>query len=124
MTIARVLSLLLALLAPPVFAQTVCPSMVGAAILHAAWLTPKFQSCSFDSIRPLSGDTKEVVFKIVGDSRISKLSDKEVWVKGVAVFDGSWHLRQLKWGDYKAAVPPGAITGALGKYAKYRADNS
>lgn len=70
MTTARALLLLLALVAPSAFADTACPSVVGAAILHVAWVTPKFQSCGFDSIRPLSDGTKEVIFKIVGDSRI------------------------------------------------------
>lgn len=96
-------------------AGTLCPDAAGAMLIHAAWVSPKFTSCSFNGVSPRDDGGKEISFKVVGDSRISKLSDKEIWVVGTAVVDANWKIKTVKWGSYKAAVPPGVTTALVGK---------
>jgi hypothetical protein len=96
-------------------AGTLCPDAAGVMLLHAAWVSPKFTSCSFSGVSPREDGGKEISFKVVGDSRISKLSDKEIWVVGTAVVDSRWRIKTVKWGSYKAAVPPGVTTALGGK---------
>ena len=96
-------------------AGTACPSAAGAMIIHAAWVSPKFSSCSFSSVSPQADGAKEITFKVVGESRISKLSDKEIWVNGVVVVDSNWKIKNVKWGSYKATMPPGVTTLLVGK---------
>lgn len=100
--------LALAFLFPaPVFAAGVCPDSFGTIVLHAAWPTPKYVTCSFDKVSPKSDGTKEISLKVVGESRLSKLPDKEVWIQAVVVVGRDWKPITFKWGDYKGFVKPG-----------------
>ena len=96
-------------------AGTACPNAAGTMIIHAAWVSPKFVSCSFQSVSPQPDGGKEITFKVVGESRVSKFADKEIWVNGVVVVDSNWKIKTIKWGSHKAGSAPGVTTLLLGR---------
>jgi len=84
-----------------------CPDALGYAVLKMAWPTPAYSKCDY-RISPRSDGSKQVIIKTFGESRISWLSDKEVWVEAVIVLDRQGNIGDVKWGDHKGFVTPGA----------------
>jgi hypothetical protein len=83
-----------------------CPAWFGTAVLHAAWVTPKYTKCDWNVEDDYSG-AKKITVKAYGTSTISWLDDKEVWVEAVVTLDSGGGLKEIRWGKYKAFFRPG-----------------
>lgn len=99
------------LLLIPSFANA-CPDALGYAVLKMAWPTPVYKKCDY-SITPQSDGTKLIKIKAFGESRVSLLSDKEVWIEANLTLDRQGGISDVKWGAQKAFVPPGVTNLAI-----------
>lgn len=89
-----------------------CPDWLGFAVLHSAWPTPQYTRCEIHSkINVTKG--LEISLTSFGNSRISLLTDKEVWVEAVVTIGYDGTLKDVAFENYKAFVPPKLTWGVL-----------
>lgn len=77
-----------------------------------AWSTPKYKTCDY-KIRPQPNGDNILIIKSTGESVISFLDDKEVWVELFITLDSDTSLKNLRWGDHKGFVHLCATNSAV-----------
>lgn len=88
------------------------PDALGFAVLKMAWPTPAYKKCDY-RISPQGDGSNLIKIKMIGESRISFLDDKEVWIEAVITLDRQGSIANVKWGDQKGFAPPGITNLAL-----------
>ncbi len=91
---------------------------VGATILKAAWPTARYDSMRLGGAERLADGGLAVAIRL---HATSYWSDGPLWVDAVVAIDGSG-IKDLRWGDYQAVVPPGTSVAAIGQVMSELAD--
>jgi hypothetical protein len=81
-----------------------CPDFLGRAVLGAAWPTPKYTKCTWD-IEDIAVDLVLIRIRSYGESAISLLPDKEVWVDVAITAERKFAIKSIEWGQKKAIFP-------------------
>ncbi len=91
-----------------------CPYWLGLAMLKASWPTPTFTRCEYERTESAGNGIYRILMKTYGNSVVSLLNDKEVWVRVETTV--SWKDKKIlgfKVRDYKAFVEPQASWKAI-----------
>lgn len=88
---------------------------IALITLKAAWPTATYEGWTFESIKQLDNNHREICFKI---NAKSYWTDGDIWVEVIADVDSNFHLSNIKWGEYKAVFPPGTAISTLSELAR------
>ena len=103
----RILSAIIVSTVASTPAAASCPGWIGQLVFRAAWISPSFDYCEFERVEPLKNGEFIVLIKVVGESRITLLPDKEIWARAAVHFDTTPRkLVGVEWRDFKSMVPP------------------
>lgn len=112
---AFVLALAFILVFP--FKAFACPDWLGYAVLKSAWPTPEYTRCEIYSESSKAGG-RTITLKAYGNSRISMLSDKGIWIEASVDIGSDGTLRDVSFGKYKGFFPPKLTWGVLADAVK------